>query len=155
MRLHVKLKDFLSMFFIAILFFPAFNASLFFTGIKPLHSIIKGCTEIFYDWRMMILCFGFISFSFLNIHVILLTIIKSFLIKKTKVINFATDITIQLTLTFLLIAIAIAPLMAPFVTGYVNAHYHPCSNNKGIFPGAIYIKNGMECNNEYISHRDD
>ncbi|WP_059260063.1 protein YkfM [Escherichia albertii] len=155
MRLHVKLKDFLSMFFIAILFFPAFNASLFFTGIKPLYSIIKGCTEIFYDWRMLILCFGFISFSFLNIHVILLTIIKSFLIKKTKVINFATDITMQLTLTFLLIAIAIAPLMAPFVTGYVNAHYHPCSNNKGIFSGAIYIKNGMECNNEYISHRDD
>lgn len=56
---------------------------------------------------------------------------------------------------FLLIAIAIAPLMAPFVTGYVNAHYPPCSNNKGIFPGAIYIKNGVECNNEYISHRDD
>ncbi|EPU0888088.1 TPA: hypothetical protein ACNTQJ_004158, partial [Escherichia coli] len=27
MRLHVKLKEFLSMFFIAILFFPAFNAS--------------------------------------------------------------------------------------------------------------------------------
>ncbi|MFL4787976.1 hypothetical protein ACJ6VH_21895, partial [Escherichia coli] len=25
MRLHVKLKEFLSMFFIAILFFPAFN----------------------------------------------------------------------------------------------------------------------------------
>nr|EFZ6210468.1 hypothetical protein [Shigella boydii] len=69
--------------------------------------------------------------------------------------NFTTDITMQLTLTFLLIAIAIAPLMAPFVTGYVNAHYHPCSNNKGIFPGATYIKNGMECNNEYISHRDD
>ncbi len=75
--------------------------------------------------------------------------------KKTKIINFTTDITMQLTLTFLLIAIAIAPLMAPFVTGYVNAHYHPCSNNKGIFPGATYIKNGMECNNEYISHRDD
>ena len=102
MRLHVKLKEFFSMFFIAILFFPAFNASLFFTGIKPLYSIIKGSTEIFYDWRMLILCFGFISFSLLNIHVILLTIIKSFLIKKTKVINFATDITIQLTLIFLL-----------------------------------------------------
>mgnify|MGYP006893537548 CR=1 FL=1 len=29
MRLHVKLKEFFSMFFIAILFFPAFNASLF------------------------------------------------------------------------------------------------------------------------------
>ncbi|EFZ51698.1 hypothetical protein BANRA_00692 [Escherichia coli] len=29
MRLHVKLKEFLSMFFMAILFFPAFNASLF------------------------------------------------------------------------------------------------------------------------------
>ncbi|RZN39065.1 hypothetical protein FEK48_18355 [Escherichia sp. E2593] len=155
MRLHVKLKDFLSMFFMAILFFPAFNASLFFTGIKPLYSIIKGCTEIFYDWRMLILCFGFISFSFLNIHIILLTTIKSFLIKKTKVINFATDITMQLTLIFLLIAIAIAPLMAPFVTGYVNTHYHPCSNNKGIFPSAIYIKNGIKCNNEYISHRDD
>ncbi|HFL9865521.1 TPA: hypothetical protein ACNS92_004804, partial [Escherichia coli] len=27
MRLHVKLKEFFSMFFIAILFFPAFNAS--------------------------------------------------------------------------------------------------------------------------------
>ncbi len=27
MRLHVKLKEFLSMFFMAILFFPAFNAS--------------------------------------------------------------------------------------------------------------------------------
>ncbi|EPK5814794.1 protein YkfM, partial [Escherichia coli] len=26
MRLHVKLKEFFSMFFIAILFFPAFNA---------------------------------------------------------------------------------------------------------------------------------
>lgn len=34
MRLHVKLKEFLSMFFMAILFFPAFNASLFFTGVK-------------------------------------------------------------------------------------------------------------------------
>ncbi len=41
MRLHVKLKEFLSMFFMAILFFPAFNASLFFTGVKPLYSIIK------------------------------------------------------------------------------------------------------------------
>ncbi|EHL0721445.1 hypothetical protein CTR43_004856, partial [Escherichia coli] len=66
MRLHVKLKEFLSMFFMAILFFPAFNASLFFTGVKPLYSIIKCSTEIFYDWRMLILCFGFISFSFLN-----------------------------------------------------------------------------------------
>ena len=135
MRLHVKLKEFLSMFFIAILFFPAFNASLF-------------C-------RMLILCFGFISFSLLNIHVILLTIIKSFLIKKTKVINFATDITIQLTLIFLLIAIVIAPLIAPFVTGYVNDNYHPCGNNTGIFPGATYIKNGMKCNNEYISRKED
>lgn len=89
------------MFFMAILFFPAFNASLFFTGVKPLYSIIKCSTEIFYDWRMLILCFGFMSFSFLNVHVILLTIIKSFLIKKTKVVNFATDITIQLTLIFL------------------------------------------------------
>ncbi|KDG67827.1 hypothetical protein AF43_00211 [Escherichia coli MGH 57] len=51
MRLHVKLKEFLSMFFMAILFFPAFNASLFFTGVKPLYSIIKCSTEIFYDWR--------------------------------------------------------------------------------------------------------
>ena len=84
MRLHVKLKEFLSMFFMAILFFPAFNASLFFTGVKPLYSIIKCPTEIFYDWRMLILCFGFMSFSFLNIHVILLTIIKSFLIKKNE-----------------------------------------------------------------------
>ncbi|ENT2333196.1 TPA: protein YkfM, partial [Shigella sonnei] len=56
MRLHVKLKEFLSMFFMAILFFPAFNASLFFTGVKPLYSIIKCSTEIFYDWRMLILC---------------------------------------------------------------------------------------------------
>lgn len=64
MRLHVKLKEFLSMFFMAILFFPAFNASLFFTGVKPLYSIIKCSTEIFYDWRMLILCFGFMSFSF-------------------------------------------------------------------------------------------
>ncbi len=130
MRLHVKLKEFLSMFFMAILFFPAFNASLFFTGVKPLYSIIKCSTEIFYDWRMLILCFGFMSFSFLNVHVILLTIIKSFLIKKTKVVNFATDITIQLTLIFLLIAIVIAPLIAPFVTGYVNVekmqHSYPC-----------------------------
>ena len=137
MRLHVKLKEFLSMFFMAILFFPAFNASLFFTGVKPLYSIIKCSTEIFYDWRMLILCFGFMSFSFLNIHVILLTIIKSFLIKKTKVVNFATDI------------------IAPFVTGYVNANYHPCGNNTGIFPGAIYIKNGMKCNNGYISRKED
>ncbi|EFC6853021.1 hypothetical protein FEH35_24705, partial [Escherichia coli] len=97
----------------------------------------------------------FISFSLLNIHVILLTIIKSFLIKKTKVINFATDITIQLTLIFLLIAIVIAPLIAPFVTGYVNDNYHPCGNNTGIFPGATYIKNGMKCNNEYISRKED
>ncbi|EFQ0006257.1 hypothetical protein EK552_23360, partial [Shigella sonnei] len=87
--------------------------------------------------------------------VILLTIIKLFLIKKTKVVNFATDITIQLTLIFLLIAIVIAPLIAPFVTGYVNANYHPCGNNTGIFPGAIYIKNGMKCNNEYISRKED
>ncbi|MGL9572070.1 protein YkfM, partial [Escherichia coli] len=49
MRLHVKLKEFLSMFFMAILFFPAYNASLFFTGVKPLYSIIKCSTEIFYD----------------------------------------------------------------------------------------------------------
>ncbi|EEQ5365401.1 hypothetical protein D8P08_004470, partial [Escherichia coli] len=73
----------------------------------------------------------------------------------TKVVNFATDITIQLTLIFLLIAIVIAPLIAPFVTGYVNANYHPCGNNTGIFPGAIYIKNGMKCNNEYISRKED
>lgn len=75
--------------------------------------------------------------------------------KKTKVINFATDITIQLTLIFLLIAIVIAPLIAPFVTGYVNANYHPCGNNTGIFPGAIYIKNGIKCNNEHISRKED
>lgn len=75
--------------------------------------------------------------------------------KKTKVVNFATDITIQLTLIFLLIAIVIAPLIAPFVTGYVNTNYHPCGNNTGIFPGAIYIKNGMKCNNEYISRKED
>lgn len=55
----------------------------------------------------------------------------------------------------LLIAIVIAPLIAPFVTGYVNANYHPCGNNTGIFPGAIYIKNGMKCNNEYISRKED
>ena len=84
MRLHVKLKEFLSMFFMAILFFPAFNASLFFTGVKPLYSIIKCSTEIFYDWRMLILCFGFMSFSFLNIHVILLTIIKIILNQKNE-----------------------------------------------------------------------
>ncbi|EPB9480278.1 hypothetical protein ACRRGW_004717, partial [Escherichia coli] len=24
-----------------------------------------------------------------------------------------------------------------------------------IFPGAIYIKNGMKCNNEYISRKED
>lgn len=42
-----------------------------------------------------------------------------------------------------------------FVTGYVNANYHPCGNNTGIFPGAIYIKNGMKCNNEYISRKED
>nr|MDM9332348.1 hypothetical protein [Escherichia coli] len=70
-------------------------------------------------------------------------------------VTFATDITIQLTLIFLLIAIVIAPLIAPFVTGYVNANYHPCGNNTGIFPGAIYIKNGMKCNNEYISRKED
>lgn len=80
---------------------------------------------------------------------------KIILNQKTKVVNFATDITIQLTLIFLLIAIVIAPLIAPFVTGYVNANYHPCGNNTGIFPGAIYIKNGMKCNNEYISRKED
>ncbi|APJ57056.1 hypothetical protein C4A54_01611 [Escherichia coli] len=80
---------------------------------------------------------------------------KIILNKKTKVINFATDITIQLTLIFLLIAIVIAPLIAPFVTGYVNANYHPCGNNTGIFPGAIYIKNGIKCNNEHISRKED
>lgn len=78
--------------------------------------------------------------SFLNVHVILLTIIKVFLIKKTKVVNFATDITIQLTLIFLLIAIVIAPLIAPFVTGYVNANYHPCGNNTGIFREQSILK---------------
>ncbi|EPQ5734872.1 TPA: protein YkfM, partial [Escherichia coli] len=54
-----------------------------------------------------------------------------------------------------LIAIVIAPLIAPFVTGYVNDNYHPCGNNTGIFPGATYIKNGMKCNNEYISRKED
>ncbi|HFM3696786.1 TPA: protein YkfM, partial [Escherichia coli] len=53
------------------------------------------------------------------------------------------------------IAIVIAPLIAPFVTGYVNANYHPCGNNTGIFPGAIYIKNSIKCNNEHISHKED
>ncbi|HFO8789146.1 hypothetical protein NLR02_22835, partial [Escherichia coli] len=47
------------------------------------------------------------------------------------------------------------PLIAPFVTGYVNTNYHPCGNNTGIFPGAIYIKNGMKCNNGYISRKED
>ncbi|MCK2767281.1 hypothetical protein MZF04_23220, partial [Escherichia coli] len=61
----------------------------------------------------------------------------------------------SLTLIFLLIAIVIAPLIAPFVTGYVNTNYHPCGNNTGIFPGAIYIKNGMKCNNGYISRKED
>ncbi|MDD8891339.1 hypothetical protein LAY28_18375, partial [Escherichia coli] len=104
MRLHVKLKEFLSMFFMAILFFPAFNASLFFTGVKPLYSIIKCATEIFSDWRMLGLCFGFMSFSFVNIHVILLTIIKAWVIKKTTVVELAPNIRIQLTLILLLIA---------------------------------------------------
>lgn len=31
----------------------------------------------------------------------------------------------------------------------------PCGNNTGIFSGAIYIKNGMKCNNEYISRKED
>ncbi|HFV4028310.1 TPA: protein YkfM, partial [Escherichia coli] len=53
------------------------------------------------------------------------------------------------------IAIVIAPLIAPFVTGYVNANYHPCGNNTGIFPGAIHIKNGIKCNNEHISRKED
>ncbi|MGL9664027.1 protein YkfM, partial [Escherichia coli] len=87
MRLHVKLKEFLSMFFMAILFFPAFNASLFFTGVKPLYSIIKCSTEIFYDWRMLILCFGFMSFYRINVNVILIKIKKSFIIKKTKLLK--------------------------------------------------------------------
>ncbi|HAH3414030.1 TPA: hypothetical protein GFX69_14760 [Escherichia coli] len=51
--------------------------------------------------------------------------------------------------------IVIAPLIAPFVTGYVNTNYHPCGNNTGISPGAIYIKNGMKCNNGYISRKED
>ncbi len=85
MRLHVKLKEFLSMFFYGHIIFSLHSMLLcFFTGVKPLYSIIKCSTEIFYDWRMLILCFGFMSFSFLNIHVILLTIIKSFLIKKNE-----------------------------------------------------------------------
>ncbi len=88
MRLHVKLKEFLSMFFMAILFFPAFNASLFFTGVKPLYSIIKCSTEIFYDWRMLILCFGFMSFSFLNVHVILLTSRQTTLMRRSTQTRF-------------------------------------------------------------------
>ncbi len=39
MRLHVKLKEFLSMFFIAILFFPALIGWLFFTGIDPIYGL--------------------------------------------------------------------------------------------------------------------
>ncbi|MDT9480765.1 hypothetical protein M0N97_22365, partial [Escherichia coli] len=39
--------------------------------------------------------------------------------------------------------------------GYFNANYHPCGNITGIFPGAIYINNGMNCNNEYISRNAD
>lgn len=80
MRLHVKLKSFFRCFYGHIIF-PCIQCFFVFTGVKPLYSIIKCSTEIFYDWRMLILCFGFMSFSFLNIHVILLTIIKSFLIK--------------------------------------------------------------------------
>ncbi|VDA94245.1 hypothetical protein BANRA_04094 [Escherichia coli] len=37
----------------------------------------------------------------------------------------------------LLIAIVIAPLIAPFVTGYVNANYHPCGNNTGFSEQSI------------------
>lgn len=90
----------------------------------------------------------------LNIHVILLTIIKSFLIKNEGS-QFRHRHNNTANSYILLIAIVIAPLIAPFVTGYVNANYHPCGNNTGIFPGAIYIKNGMKCNNEYISRKED
>ncbi|VCY63333.1 hypothetical protein BANRA_00598 [Escherichia coli] len=63
MRLHVKLKEFLSMFLWPY-YFSLHSMLLCFTGVKPLYSIIKCSTEIFYDWRMLILCFGFMSFSF-------------------------------------------------------------------------------------------
>ncbi|MEL9077318.1 hypothetical protein J4Y67_24690, partial [Escherichia coli] len=60
-----------------------------------------------------------------------------------------------LTYIFLPKSIVIAHLTAPVDTGNVHANYHPCGNNTGIFPGAIYIKNGMKCNNEYISRKED
>lgn len=94
MCLYVKLKEFFSMFFMVILFFFVFNVFLFFIGVKFLYLIIKCFTEIFYDWRMLILCFGFMLFFFLNIYVILFMIIKLFLIKKMKVVNFVIDIII-------------------------------------------------------------
>lgn len=146
MRSSVKFKDFIIIFFLTALFFPAFNASLFFTGITPLLSLIKGCPIVFYDWRMLILCFGFVSFSLLNIHAIILTLIKLNFIKITNIINFITEKTMDLCLIFLFTAIVIAPFIAPFVTQYVNAHYHPCGDNTGIFSGETYVKNGMDCN---------
>lgn len=146
MRLTIDTKELLFILFILFIFFPAFNILMFFCGIVPLYSLIKNSTEIFYDWKMIILVFSFISFSFLHCNVILISIVeKAPLIKETKFIKAITELTLRLCMIFLLIAFGIAPFISLFISGYVNSHYHPCSDNTGIFSAATYVKNGIAC----------
>ncbi|MEM0422137.1 hypothetical protein J4U97_21345, partial [Escherichia coli] len=68
---------------------------------------------------------------------------------------FETNIKKTLNLLLLRQAIEIGPFNATLCTGYVNTHCHASGNNTGIFPGAIYNKKGMKCNNGYISRKED
>lgn len=146
MRTSIDTKELLFILFILLIFFPAFNIILFLFGCAPLYSLAMNNDKIFYDWKMVILIFAFISFMLLYIHTFLLTIVNKIpLIKSTAIIEKVTESTLKASLIFLLIAFGISPFISFFISGYVNSHYHPCSDNTGIFSAATYVKNGMMC----------
>ncbi|EBV0231122.1 hypothetical protein FTS83_21710 [Salmonella enterica subsp. salamae] len=146
MRLSIDTKEVLFLLFMLFVFFPIFNIAMYFCGILPLYSLMKNDTEIFYDWKMVILLFTFIFFTFLHCNAFLLIFVEKIpLIKNTIFIKKITELTLKLCMIFLLIAFGIAPFISFFISGYVNSHYHPCSDNTGIFSAATYVKNGTLC----------
>ena len=146
MRLSIDIKEVLLLLFMLFVFFSAFHIAMYFCGVLPLYSLIKNNTIIFYDWKMVILPFACISFIFLHCNAFLLIFVEKIpLIKNTIFIKKITELTLKLCMIFLVLAFGVAPFLSIFISGYVNTHYHPCSDNTGIFSAATYVKNGILC----------
>lgn len=146
MRPSISPKELLLVLFMVTIFFPLFNGVLFYYGIYPFYTIMERQTEIFYDGKMLMLSSLFIAFFFLHFNFIILTVTQKIpFIKETDFIKKVAALMMKLCIIFLIISFAIAPILSIFISGYVYSHYHPCSDNTGIFTAATYVKNGTLC----------